>query len=107
MTDAERQRLTELDNKISWNNPTDKGEPLTEEERKEHKELFAKLWKEGQPNKLAVLYQGKLEEYRIENSLLDDEIKSILQEPEVTFAAVNGEIIKGKEGDFLQCRLSQ
>ena len=37
MTDAERQRLTELDNKISWNNQTDKGEPLTEDERKEHK----------------------------------------------------------------------
>lgn len=50
MTDAERQRLTELDNKISWNNQTDKGEPLTEDERKEHKRLFVKLWEEGGNN---------------------------------------------------------
>jgi hypothetical protein len=41
MTDAERQRLTELDNKIAWS------EPLTEDERKEHKRLFVKLWEEG------------------------------------------------------------
>lgn len=44
MTDAERQWLTELDNKIAWS------EPLTEDERKEHKRLFVKLWEEGGNN---------------------------------------------------------
>lgn len=106
MTDAERQRLNELDNKISWNNPTDRGEPLTEEERKEHQRLFAKLWEEGQtieeqkqrepqPNRLKVLYRGKMEEYTIEDRFLQDEINGILEEREATFAEVNGKIIKG------------
>lgn len=47
MTEQEKDRLKELDNIIAWNNPTDGGRPLTEEERREHTELFYKAYKEG------------------------------------------------------------
>ena len=51
MTDAELKRLNELDALISWNNPTDKGRELTEEERKEHSRLLKKLYDEGTKNR--------------------------------------------------------
>ena len=51
MTDAELKRLNELDSLISWNNPTDKGRELTEEERKEHSRLLKKLYDEGTKNR--------------------------------------------------------
>jgi len=106
VTEQELKRLNELDELISWNNPTDRGRDLTEEERKEHQKLFAKLWEEGQtmegqkqrepqPNRLKVLYRGKMEEYTIEDRFLQDEINGILEEKEATFAEVNGKIIKG------------
>lgn len=49
MTDQERERLNELDKIIAWNNPTDGGRPLTEEERAEHRELAIKLLQEESP----------------------------------------------------------
>ena len=51
MTDAELKRLNELDALISWNNPTDKGRELTEEERQEHSRLLKKLYDEGTKNR--------------------------------------------------------
>ena len=46
MTDEEYRRLRELDDIIAWNNDTDGGRPLTEEEQKEHSRLFWQAMKE-------------------------------------------------------------
>ncbi len=46
MTDTEEMRLRELDQIIAWNNPEDRGRPLTEEEQKEHQHLMWKALKE-------------------------------------------------------------
>jgi len=51
VTEQELKRLNELDELISWNNPTDRGRELTEEERQEHKKLFAKFYNEGAKDK--------------------------------------------------------
>ena len=46
MTEQERLRLNELDQIIAWNNPTDGGRALTEDERKEHERLAWQLLQE-------------------------------------------------------------
>lgn len=43
MTRKEYDRLNELDRIIAYNNKTDCGRTLTEEERREHTELFTRL----------------------------------------------------------------
>ena len=51
MTDEELQRLYKLDNIIAWNNKTDGGRSLTEDEQQEHNVLMVKLLKEHEERK--------------------------------------------------------
>lgn len=51
MTDEEYKRLRELDNLIAWNNETDGGRDLTEEEKEEHSRLFWKAMQEYEEGK--------------------------------------------------------
>ena len=45
-------------------------------------------------NKIYIIYRGELDEYTIEDKFLEDEIKGIMTDTEVTTAFVNGEKIK-------------
>lgn len=51
MTEAEWERLRELDTIIAWNNPADGGRDLTEEEAEEHRRLFWQAMKEYEEQK--------------------------------------------------------
>ncbi len=46
MTEEDLARLEELDKLIAWNNPTDKGRPLTPAEKEEHRQLAMQMFKE-------------------------------------------------------------
>ncbi len=57
---------------------------------------------EHKANHIILVYEGKLEEHRIKRDLTKRDIKSVLEEPKITFAAVNDNIIKGQEVDLWQ-----